>query len=305
LKQEQRARQRALRQRDNPNQETDEAVRPLGLYLSFQTDLGDFNDSQNDYINLRPSIGYMNSFGNFDIFCNAFYTFSFDDPGLSPVVKEDPLRSLHRGGIEANAAYTFDITERVTLGLSLDNQDQFLFNPDGASLTGNDTYFPYAALEPLVNAGYELPFGDISLAASFPFSYAADKALDYTLAVTLNTERGFGVTASFEWWNLWVDGNSDYGKTKPAFEYGQTELVLNYWRGPFFVSLATAADRNFKQFDIEPYAAYTIKNITLFANVAFSNIGAQGSDEEIRLNKIQGKRDVTSVIPSLGVKVRF
>jgi hypothetical protein len=65
------------------------------------------------------------------------------------------------------------------------------------------------------------------------------------------------------------------------------------------------ADAGFRQFGVEPYLSYRIKKITLFASLLFNNLGAEGSGEEIRLNQIQGKRDVTGAIPSIGVKLRF
>jgi hypothetical protein len=313
LKQEQRERQRALRQRDNPNQDLDETSdkegnvkRPLGIFLSFQVSVGDFNDRQHDYISLKPTVGYMNSFGNFDIFACVFYSFFFDDPGISPVKKDEPLRSLHRGGFEATIGYNFDIADSFTLGISLDNQNQLSLNPDDASLSGDDTYLSSAVMEPLVSLRYELPIGDVSLENSFPFSYVSDKALDYVLGLTVNTDWGFGVRAGFEWWNLWVDTGSEYGMTDPAFQYGQTEVVVNYWRNIFFVSLTLTADREFKRFGVEPYGAVNIgRHLTVFAGVVLDNLGKQADDETLRLNAIQGKRDVTSVIPSLGVKLRF
>jgi len=82
-------------------------------------------------------------------------------------------------------------------------------------------------------------------------------------------------------------------------------LTLNYWRGPFFAALTLTADGAFQKFSIEPYVSYRIKMFSIFAGVIFSNLGAERTDEEIRLNAVQGKRDVSGVIPSIGVKFRF
>jgi hypothetical protein len=79
---EQRQRQREQRQREVPkhegeaggDDETAAARKPWGIIMGFQIDAGDFNDRKNDYINLRPSLAYLNSFGNSDIFLSAFYT---------------------------------------------------------------------------------------------------------------------------------------------------------------------------------------------------------------------------------------
>lgn len=317
LKREQRQRQRELRQRENPDipedngefetgtdGETISAKKPLGIILGFQLDAGDFNDKKNDYINLRPSLAYLNGFGNLDIFLSAFFTLSLDDPGLSPAGKNEKLETLCRGGLEESIAYNFDLTERFVLALELDNQNQF--NISGKNSAGdNGETFSYAVLEPSLRIGYDLGFGDLSAANSFPFNYAGDMALDYTASVTFNTLAGFGLTLSGYFWNLWVDRNSDYGQAGPVFEYGETELVLNYWRGPFFASLALTADSAFRQFGVEPYLSYRIKNITVFVSMVFNNLGAEGSEDEIRLNRIQGKRDISSVIPSAGVKFRF
>jgi hypothetical protein len=315
FKQEQRERQREQRQRESPdalkdeddddNGETGSIKKPLGIILGFQIDLGDFNNKKNDYINLRPSLAYMNSFGNLDIFASVFYTLSIDDPGLSPVGKDENLPIKNRGGIGSNVGYTFDLNERFTLTPELDNQLQFDFNPDANSLYSNGKVLSYAELEPLLRIGCDLEFGDINLSNSFPFSYADDMALDYTVSLSFNANIGFGLTLSSQFWNLWVDKDSEYGRTNPGFQYGETELILNFWRGAFFASLTLTADSAFKQFSVNPYLSYRIKKLSLFAGVLFSNLGDAGTYDEIRLNKIQGKRDVTSVIPSLGAKLRF
>jgi len=318
FKQEQRQRQREQRQRESPDaaREEDEAEvtedgetvavkKPLGIILGFQIDLGDFNDKKNDYINLRPSIAYLNGFGALDIFASVFYTLSLDDPGLSPVGKNEKLETLSRGGIELDVAYAFDLNECFTLTPSLDNQNQFDFMPDANSLYSNGRVLSYSVLEPSLRIGCDLEFGDFSLTNSFPFSYTGDMALDYTVSASFNSLLGFGVTVSCRLWNLWVDPNSEYGQTDPGFQYGETELVLSYWRGAFFAALTLTADGGFRQFSVEPYVSYRIKKLSIFAGVLFINLGDAGTDEEIRLNAIQGKRDVSGVIPSIGIKYRF
>jgi hypothetical protein len=312
FKQEQRERQREQRRRESPDALNDEddgetgtASKLLGIILGFQLDLGDFNDKKNDYINLRPSLAYLNGFGSLDIFASVFYTLSLDDPGLSPAGRDEKLPIRNRGGIETNIGYTFDLSERFTLTPELDNQLNFDFNPDADSLYSNGKILSYVALEPLLKIGCDLEFGDISISNSFPFAYADDMALDYTVSLSFNALIGFGLTLSSQFWNLWVDKDSEYGQTNPDFQYGETELILNFWRGSFFASLTLTADSAFQKFSVEPYLSYRIKTVSLFAAVLFTNLGAAGTYDEIRLNKIQGKRDVTSVIPSLGVKFRF
>jgi len=313
FKQEQRERQREQRQRESPDaqreeyddDEDGEVKKPLGIILGFQIGLGDFNDKKNDYINLRSSLAYLNSFGNMDFFASVFYSLSLDDPGLSPVANKEKLPTRNRGGMDVNFGYNFDLSERFILSTELDNQFQFDFNPDANSLYSNGKVLSYAALEPLLKVGCDLDFGDISLSNSFPFSYADDMALDYTVSLSFNANIGLGVTVSSQFWNLWADKNSDYGQTNPGFQYGETELILNFWRGAFFASVSLTADSVFKQFSVEPYLSYRIKKFTIFAGVLFSNLGDTGTYDEIRLNKIQGKRDVSSVIPSIGVKFRF
>jgi len=318
FKQEQRQRQREQRQRESPDAPQDEdeseaaedgettpVKKSLGIILGFQIDLGDWNDKRNDYINLRPSVAYLNGFGNFDFFASVFYTLSLDDPGLSPVGKDEKLKTMSRGGIEANVAYTFDLSERFTLTPELDNQLQFDFTPDVNSLYSNGKVLSYTVLEPALRIGCDLEIGDLSLSNSFPFAYAGDMALDYTVSASFNSLLGFGLTLSCQFWDLWVDHDSEYGQTNPGFQYGETELIVNFWRGPFFVSLSLTADSAFRQFSVEPYVSYRIKKISLFAGVLFANLGDAGTDEEIRLNAIQGKRDVSGVIPSIGVKFRF
>jgi len=319
-KQEQRQRQREQRQRESPDaaREEDEseveitedgekaaAQKPLGIILGFQIDLGDWNDKRNDYINLRPSVAYLNGFGNFDVFASVFYTLSLDDPGLSPVGRNEKLETLNRGGIEMNAAYTFDLGERFTLAPGIDNQLQFDFTPDANSLYSNGRVLSYAVLEPALRVGYDFEIGDISLSNSFPFAYAGGMALDYTVSASFNLLLGFGITLSCQFWNLWVDPNSEYGQTNPGFQYGETELILNYWRGPFFAALTLTADGAFRQFSVEPYVSYRIKKFSIFVGVLFANLGEAGSYNEVRLNAIQGKRDVSGVIPSIGMKYRF
>jgi hypothetical protein len=318
FKQEQRQRQREQRQRESPDapQDEDEAEidedgetvavkKPLGIILGFQIDLGDWNNKRNDYINLRPSAAYLNGFGNLDIFASVFYTLSLDDPGLSPVGRDEKLRTMSRGGIEMNAAYTFDLSERFTLAPELDNLLQFDFTPDVNSLYSNGKVLSYAALEPALRVGCDLEVGDLSVTNSLPFAYAGDMALDYTVSASFNALLGFGITLSCRLWNLWVDPDSEYGQTNPGFQYGETELILNFWRGPFFAALTLTADGGFRRFSVEPYLSYRIKKFSLFAGVLFANLGNAGTDEEIRLNAIQGKRDVSGVIPSTGVKFRF
>ena len=324
FKQEQRQRQRDQRQRESPDVPQDEYAaaedgedgetegeekkpikKPLGLILGYQMDMGDFNNKRNDYFNFRPSIAYMNGFGNFDVFASVFYTLSLDDPGLSPAGRDEELRTMSRSGIQANAGYTFDLSERFTLTPELNNQLQFDFTPDVNSLYSNGKVFSYAVLEPALRVGYDLELGDISLTNSFPFAYGGDNALDYTVSASFNALFGFGVTLSCQFWNLWVDPDSEYGQTNPPFQYGETELTMNYWRGPFFASLALTADSDFKKFSVEPYVSYRIKKISLFASILFANLGSAGTDDEIRLNAIQGKRDVSGMIPSIGIKYRF
>jgi len=311
FKQEQRERQREQRQRESPDALDDEnedetgAAKPLGIILGFQFDMGDFNDKKNDYINLRPSLAYLNGFGSLDIFASVFYTLSVDDPGLSPAGRDEKLPIRNRGGIETNVGYTFDLSERFTLTPELDNQINFDFNPDANSLYSNGKVLSYAVVEPLLKIGCDIELGDISLSNSFPFAYAGDMALDYTVSLSFNALIGFGVTLSGQFWNLWVDKDSEYGQTNPGFQYGETELIVNFWRGSFFASLTLTADSAFQKFSVEPYLSYRIKTVSLFASALFSNLGAAGTYDEIRLNKIQGKRDITSVIPSLGAKFRF
>jgi hypothetical protein len=292
FKQEQRERQRQQRQKESPDalgdeEENDEpgtVKKPLGLILGFQIDLGDFNDKKNNYINLRPSLAYLNSFGNMDVFASVFYTIGMGE--------NLPTRS--RGGFDTNVGYTFDLSERFTLTPEIDNQIQLDFNPDANSLYSNGKILSYAVLEPLLRVGCELEFGDISLANSFPFAYADDLALDYTVSMSFNALIGLGVTLSSRFWNLGAD-----------FQYGETELMMNFWRGAFFASLILTADSAFRQFSVEPYLSYRIKRASLFAGVLFANLGMAGTNDEIRLNRIQGRRDVSSVIPSLGAKFRF
>jgi hypothetical protein len=299
LKQEQRNRKRAVERRETPDGKASGA-KLLGFYLGFQAGLDDLNDKTQDYINLRPSLGYMNSFGGWDLFFCAFYTASLDNPAGGSA-----LPPLHRGGLEANVAYNVDLPADFTLTLSLDNQDQFNFTPDEGALAENTAFLAYAALEPALRLTYALPFGDLSAANSFPFSYGDDKALDYRLSAGLNTDFGLALSATFEWWNLWVDAASDYGKANPPVQYGQTELIVNFWRGAFFASLAFTADEAFERFGLEPYAAFTIGRLTLCARSLFDNLGPSPDDAEWRLLLIQGRREVSSIIPSVGVKLRF
>jgi len=250
-------------------------------------------------------VAYLNGFGNLDVFASIFYTLSLDDPGLSPVGRNEKLKIRNRGGIEANVAYTFDLDDRFTLAPELDNQNQFDFTPDVNSPNSSGKVLSYAVLEPALRAGCDLGVGDISLSNSLPFAYAGNMALDYTVSASFNSLLGFGFTLSCRLWNLWVDPNSEYGKTNPGFQYGETEMIVNYWHGPFFASLTLTADGAFRQFSVEPYLSYRIKKFSIFAGVLFANLGATGTYDEMRLNKIQGKRDVSSVIPSIGMKYRF
>jgi len=319
FKQEQRQRQRDQRQRESPDASQDEAEaaedgeggiivpvkKPLGFILGYQMDMGDFNNKKNDYFNFRPSMAYMNGFGNFDIFASVFYTLSLDDPGLSPAGRNEKLNTMNRGGIQMNAGYTFDLSERFTLTPEIDNQLQFDFNPDVNSLYSNGKVLSYAVLEGALRIGYDVEIGDITFTNSFPFAYAGDMALDYTVSASFNSLLGFGVTLSCQLWNLWVDPDSEYGQTNPGFQYGETEMTINYWRGPFFASLTLTADGAFRKFSVEPYVSYRIKKVSIFAGVIFNNLGSSGTDDEIRLNAIQGKRDVSGVIPSIGVKFRL
>jgi len=326
FKQEQRQRQRERRQRESPDapqekfdEEDDDAIegeggeafvpkpikKSLGLILGLQIDLGDFSNRRNDYINFRPSVAYLNGFGDLDIFASMFYTLSLDDPGLSPVGRDDKLTTFNRGGIMANVCYTFDISESFTLAAEIDNQIFIDFNPDANPLNRNGKVLSYAVLEPALRLGYDLEIGDIGLSNSFPISYVDDKALDYTVTASFNTLIGLGFTVSCQLWNLWVDPDSEYGQTDPGLQYGETELTINYFYSVFFASLSLTADGEFRQFGVEPYVSYRIKNITIFTSLLFSNLGEPLSYNEMRLNKIQGKWDVSGVIPTIGAKLRL
>jgi len=305
FKQEQRRRQREQRRRESPDAPQEEAEAETGIILGFQIDLGDFSSRNNDYINLRPSLAYLNCFGNLDIFLSVFYNLSLDDPGLSPVGRDEKLETLNRGGITANVGYTFDLNESFTLAAGLDNQLYFDFNPDANPLNSSGKILSYAVLEPALRIGYDTALGDISVSGGFPFSYVNDMALDYTVSVSFYTFIGLGVTLSSRFWNLWVDPDSEYGQTNPDFQYGETELTVSYWQGALYASLSLTADGGFRQFSVEPYLSYRIKQITLFASVLFANLGEPLTYDEMRLNKIQGKRDVSGVIPAIGARFRI
>lgn len=303
LKQEQRARQRQLRQKESPEMSGDEDA-PLGLVFGFQFDGGDFGDKTGDYLSLRPSLGYITSIAGFDLFAFGFYTLSLDDPGLSPVHKTEALSTMHRGGVELSLGYTFDLNDILSLGLSLDSQNQFNFTPDTSlegQLAGRDSFLSFSLLEPALDAALSLDSGSLRLTNSFPFGYADSKSLDYKLTLSFDWAAGFGAAASAEWWNLWEEET----EALQGFEFGGVELTLSYWRGAFFASLTAGADGAFTSFDIEPYCAYSFGKLTLFASVVMNNLGEGKSAEETRLDAIQGKRDVTSVIPSIGVKIRI
>jgi len=318
FKQEQRQRQRERRQRESPDApreaedgdegedgETKAVKKPLGIILGFQIDLGDFNDRKNDYINLRPSVAYLNGFGNLDVFASFFYTLSLDDPGLSPAGKGEKLETMSRGGLNTTVGYTFDISESFTLAPELGNQLYFDFTPDANPLNTNGKILSYAVLEPLLRIGYDTEIGDLSLSNSFPISYIDDMALDYTVSASFNTIVGLGLAVSCQFWNLWVDPDSEYGSTNPGFQYGGTDVTVSFWRGSFFASLTLTADGEFKQFSVEPYLSYRIKQLTLFTSVLLTNLGEPLTYDQMRLNKIQGRRDVTGVIPTIGAKYRF
>jgi hypothetical protein len=307
LKREQRRSQRELRRRENPeapmNQgelvgtsEGGAVKKTLGIILGFQLDAGDFNDKKNDYINLRPSLSYLKVFGGLDIFLSAFYSLSLDDPGLSPAGKDEKLETLNRCGFEAGAAYVFDFGDSFILDLELSNRNLFDMSSGDSS---------YAVLEPSFRIAYVFVFGELNAGCGFPFAYAGDMALDYTVSVGFSAAPGFGLDLSSRFWNVWVERDSEYGRTNPGFQYGETELLLNYWRGPFFASLILTADGPFRQFSVEPYLSYRFKTITFFTGLLFNNLGAEGDMDKIRLNQIQGKRDISGVIPSIGIKLQI
>jgi len=317
LKQEQRERQRQLRQKESPGQNGEDSTpvldengnpiipkKPIGLIFGFQFSAGDFNDKTKDYFSLRPSIGYMTNIVGLDLFAFGFYTLSLNDPGLSPVHKTEPLPMMQWGGFELMLGHTFDLSDLFSLGFTLDNQNQFNFMPDyssGAAINRRNTYFPFAILEPELQLGLNLDSGNLRLTNSFPFNYVDDKSLDYEIALAYEWSFGFSVSLGAEWWNIWEEATVG----GLGFEFGDLELILSYWHGPFFASLSFDADNEFKGFDLNPYFAYTFKKVTFFFSLVLTNLGNQKTMEEARLDVIQGTSDVTSIIPSIGVKLRI
>jgi hypothetical protein len=270
LRQEQRNRRRGLKNTDKvilPG-----AERGTGLNLGFQADLGDVLDEP--ILGLRPTFAWFGSLVDLDVYLGAFYTVNFDYP------------RTQKAGFQETLTCNFFPGDTTTLSLSADNDDQFNISPGTVELL-------YAVVEPSLNCTQDLPLGDISLTLALPLAYSPEFSMDTGLALGYGFPFGLYLEAAARVWVV------------PEPEYGETEFTLTWLNKAFYASFTLMADKNFKTYSVEPYAAWSIRGFTLFASFLIDGIGGGKTAESAAVAEELGLKDGVTLIPSLGIKYRF
>jgi hypothetical protein len=270
LRQEQRDRRRGLKNTDRivlPGVE-----RGIGFNVGLQADLGDVLDEP--ILGLRPTLAWSGGLGDFDIYLGAFYALSFDYP------------RIQRVGFQENLSYSFFPTDSATLSLSIDNDDQINLSPGAVELL-------YAAAEPGLSWTQDLPLGDISLSLDLPLGYSPEFSMDAGLGLGCRFPLGLYLEAVARVWAV------------PEPDYGETEFTLSWMKNRFYVSFTLAADKNFKTWSLEPYAAWSIKGFTLFAKLVIDGMGGGNTVESAAAAQELGLKDGVSLIPCVGLTYRF
>ncbi|WP_148257707.1 hypothetical protein [Leadbettera azotonutricia] len=280
LRNEQRNRRRTLKNQDlNDLGATAGHNLNIGIIAGFD-DLA--NKSRTPVFTLKPSLAYFGSFGNFDLYAGAFYTFLFDDP------------LGQKGGLQETLGYNFFPGDSFTITVALDNDNQLNISP-------GEPAFAFASAEPGISFTMDLKHGEFSAAAGLPIDYSAflnakteaarEIAIDsyFTLGYTFPFGLGISTTS-----RIWV---------RPDLEYGETELNLIYGAKSFYGSFTVTADDRFKLWSLEPYLAYTVKQVTFSASVLFENIGGAGTGSPVVDTEIGADR--IAITPSIGVRYRF
>jgi hypothetical protein len=280
LRAEQRARRREQKNREGPGL----ASAAHNLNWGLMAGLDDIaNRSRTPLLTLKPSLGYFNNFGDIDLYLGAFYT----------AIIDDPLRQ--QAGMQESLAYNIYAGDTVTITFSIDNDNQLTLAP-------GDFSFLYAAFDPAVTVTRDLEQGDFFFALGFPVDYSGPlngllnvegdnrAALDFYATAGYNAPFGLGLLLSSRLWLY------------PEFSYGESEITLAWTRSALYLSLAVTADNSFTVWSITPYCAYTIGRITLIAQAAFDNIGANGTGN-VFVDADIGARRLT-IVPSLGIRFR-
>jgi hypothetical protein len=270
LRQEQRDRRRGLKNTDKvifPG-----AERGTGLNLGFQADPGDILDEP--ILGLRPTLAWFGSLADLDIYLGAFYTVNFDYP------------RAHKAGFQETLTYSFFPGDTTTLSLGVDNDDQFNISPGTVELL-------YAVAEPSLSCTRDLPLGDITLTLAFPLGYSPEFSMDTGLGLGYGFPFGLYLEAAAR---VWI---------APEPEYGETEFTLGWRNKAFYASCTLIADKNFKTYRVEPYAAWSIKSFTLFAGAVIEGIGEERTAESAVAAEEPGLKNGVTLIPRLGITYRF
>jgi hypothetical protein len=295
LRAEQRARRRAGNNRDRAGLVADAAH---NINLGLAAGLDDLaNMSRSPALTLKPALAYFGNFGDFDLYLGAFYTLIFTDPPPPPL-------PLQRGGLQETLGYNFLLGGSATLTVTLDNDNQFNFTGDENVPVDGGFYCMFANLEPSLTFTQDLSYGDVTAAIGLPVDYSdfinraviedfggANLGVDAYLTLGYNTSFGLGVQVTPR---VWI---------RPDPEYGETELTLTWTAQSFYLSLTVSADALFREWDVEPYLAYTYKNWTFTGTVLFEGIGRTGTGNALVDAESGNSRMV--ITPSLGVRYRF
>jgi hypothetical protein len=270
LRQEQRNRRQGLKNTDRillPGMEPE-----TGINLGFQADLGDVLDEP--ILGLRPTLAWFGSVAAFDMYLGAFYAVSFDYP------------RIQRTGFQETLSYSFFPGGSSTLTLSIDNDDQINLSPGTMELL-------YAVAEPSLSWTQDLPLGDITLTLGLPVGYSPEFSMDAGLGLGYNLPFGLCLAAVARVW------------AAPEPDYGETEFTLSWLNNGLYISLALIADKNFKTYSLEPYAAWSHRGFILFAGILIDGIGEGNAVESPAVAQELGLKNGVSLVPTLGVKHRF
>ncbi|MDR2070587.1 MAG: hypothetical protein LBP81_04100 [Treponema sp.] len=270
LRQEQRNRRRGLKNTGKialPGSE-----QGTGINLGLQADLGDVMDEA--LLGLRPTLAWFGSLADFDLYLGTFYTVSFDYP------------RIQRTGFQETLSRNFFPGDSSTLTLSIDNDDQINISPGTVELL-------YAVAEPSLSWTQDIRQGDITLTLGFPLGCNPEFSADVRLALGYSFPFGLYLEAASRIW------------AAPEPDYGETEFILTWQNSRFYVSLTLTADKNFKTYSVEPYAAWSVKGFILFTSVLIDGIGEGGMVESAAAAQALGRKNGVSLVPCLGIKYRF
>jgi hypothetical protein len=199
---------------------------------------------------------FEKSFGNLDVFAELDYIATFSDPAAHDIYEEIEL------------GYNFSFGEASVLSIIVNNNNTFFLSP---SLGDNDHH--EGTLEPSLLFTQTLSFGDLSAQLGFPINYLGGRgesaSIDPdTLEIIPGEEAETSVEAylTLGWASTFGLGVELTGTLalSPESEYAKTGLVLSYEKSLFYGEVEFVADKEFKNFEINPEIDISLSAWTLY-----------------------------------------